>query len=147
MQLIGPTLLTALCLAAGPAQAASCTLLPLLSGTLTLSADGQRMGSEEGGGLPATISITTIGGATVTVSAPVLYEYPVDYSASGDLLEVAYTGVGLLSGANQTYTSQATNFAAPSLITPVVLTVQNRVTTASGFESGTYRTRTTITCS
>lgn len=101
MQLIGPTLLTALCLAAGPAQAASCTLLPLLSGTLTLSADGQRMGSEEGGGLPATISITTIGGATVTVSAPVLYEYPVDYSASGDLLEVAYTGVGLLSGANR----------------------------------------------
>ena len=147
MQLTAPIVLAALCLGTAPAEAASCTLLPLVSGTLALSTDMTRLGSQEGGGLPATISITTLGGATVTVSAPVLYEHPVDYNPSGDLLEVAYSGVGLLSGANQAYTSQATNFAAPSLITPVVLTVQNRVTTASGFAGGTYRTRTMITCS
>lgn len=135
-----------------PAAAGTCVLLPVLSGTLKLSADYRTLGSQESGGGPATITIVTIGGATVTVSAPTLTSYPSGYVPSGgDVLEVSYFGVGLLAGATHGYTTQATSFAAPSLITPVVLTINNRITTATGFDSTTgkdpYGTRTTITCS
>jgi hypothetical protein len=135
-------------LSAAPAQAASCTLLALTSGVLALNpVTYQRLGSEEGIGLPATISIATVGTALITVSPPVLFNYPAGYVPSGDLNEVAYTGIGLISNANHGYTSQATSFTAPNIIVPAVLTVQNRVTTASNFRAGTYETRTTITCS
>lgn len=141
-------LLVALC---APAQAGSCVLLPVLNGTLGLSGNYTTLGSQESGGSPATMTIATVGGATVTVSAPVLYDSPAGYVPSGDVVEVSYFGVGLLSGAVHGYTNQDTHFAAPTIITPVVLTINNRITTGSAFESTTgknpYRTRTTITCS
>jgi hypothetical protein len=152
MQLTRVTLLAVGLSALAPAaQAGSCVLVPVLSGTLKLSADYTKLGSQESGGTAATITIVTIGGATVTVSAPVIYDYPAGYNPGGDLVEVSYFGVGLLSGAVHGYTNQDTSFAAPTIITPVVLTIHNRITTASAFESTTasnpYRTRTMVTCS
>jgi hypothetical protein len=133
-------------LAASPAHAL-CSLVVLTPGTLGLSADGDRIGSQETGGLPATITVGSVGASTLTVAAPAVIQYPAGHNTASDLAEVAYQGVGLLASVSQGYTSVQTQSAIPNLIGVVAVTFHNRVTNTQGFEPGTYQTRTVVTCS
>ena len=134
-------------LAANPAQAGICSLVVLTNGTLALSADGNRIGSQETGGLPATITVGSIGASTLTIAAPTVIQSPAGHNTGADLVEVAYQGVGLLASVSHAYTSAQTQAAIPNLIGVVAVTFNNRVTNSSGFGPGTYQTRTVVTCS
>lgn len=151
MQLIrraAPVAALLLVLAASPAQAGICALVVLTNGTLRLSGDGLRLGSEEPGAVSATMTVGSIGASTMTVSPPTLTQSPPGHTGS-NLVEVSYRGSGLLNAINQGYTSAQTQAPIQNLgIGAVeVITINNRVTNTSGFTSGSYETRTVITCS
>ncbi len=124
-----------------------CSLALSTPGTLAVSTDGQTLGSQEGLGLFAAVTVLSIGNATVTVAAPTRTQSPAGYVATGETVEVAYTGLSGLSGiSHPTYTNQQTTFAANSL--PLtVLQLNNRIRNVNGFPTGTYQTRTVVTCS
>ena len=135
-------------LAANPAQAL-CALVVLTPGTLQMSADGLRLGSEEAGAVSATMTVGSIGPSTITVAAPTITQTPPGHNIGGDLVEVAYQGTGLLSSLSQGYTSAQTQGSIPNLgICAVeVVTIDNRITNTSCFTAVTYQTRTVVTCS
>jgi hypothetical protein len=130
-----------------PSAAGICVLTLDTAGTLKLSGDGYRLGSQEAGGISGIVLIGSIGASTVTVSAPTLTQWPAGYNPAGLALEVAYRGTGVISSVNQGYTTGQTNFNVPNLINTVALTLDNRAVTATGFAAGTYQTRTVVTCS
>lgn len=141
-------LLAAFCAALAAGQASACTLALGTNGTLALSSDGTRFGSGEGG-VAATFTVLNLlsPAATVTVSPPTLVTSPSGFNAGSAQLQVAYSGAGLLSSVSQGYTSSQTGFAVAANLALTTLTVNNRIVSSSGFASGTYQTRTVITCS
>jgi hypothetical protein len=152
---IGAVVAIALGCAAGPAGAADvtftgtlsgvCTLAVPTPGTLALNADGTKLGSNQTGGLPATVTILSVGTNTVTVSAPSWVSTPAGYAPSGELLEVSYLGLGGLSLVNQALTDQETDFVVNTL--PLTaLTVNAQATNANGFADGTYEMKVVVTC-
>ena len=130
-----------------PSEAGICVLTLDTTGVLKLSGDGFRLGSQETGGVSGIVLIGSIGASTVTVSAPTLTQWPAGYNPAGLSLQVAYSGTGVISAVNQGYTTSQTNFNVPNLINTVALTLDNRAVTATGFGSGTYQTKTVVTCS
>ena len=124
---------------------AACTILAATGGSLALAADGSSLASDNLGGLPGTVTILSIGNSTVEVAAPTRTGQPGDYNASGESLEVAYSGTSGLGLVNQAYTTSPTSFAV-STIPASVLTVNNRLTNPNGFPAGTYSTQTVVTC-
>jgi hypothetical protein len=130
-----------------PSAAGICVLTLDTTGVLKLSGDGYRLGSQEAGGISGIVIIASIGSSTVTVGAPTLTQWPAGYNPAGLSLEVSYRGDGVISGVNQAYTTGQTNFNVPNLINAVALTIDNRAVTATGFKSGTYQTKTVVTCS
>ena len=130
--------------------AAACTLALSTGGTLALSGDASRLDSTVAGGSGAAVTILNLAlsPATITVSAPTLQAYPGGFDPGGATLQVAYTGGGLLSGVNRSFTSAPSNFQVPALLgVATLLTVHNRIQTTIGFATGTYQTSTVITCS
>lgn len=120
-----------------------CTLAVPTPGTLGLAADGS-LGSSAG--VPATLTILSVGSNTVTIAPPAWVSTPVGYSAVGESLSVAYLGVGGLSVVNQAYTTSTTNFGV-STLPLTALTVNARATNTSGFVAGTYQMKVVVTCS
>lgn len=140
-------LLCAVLFAASPA--AACSLSLGVGGALGLSADGLRYGSGEAGGVAKTLTILNLGlsAATITVEAPGLTAWPSGFNAGSALVEVAYAGGGVLSGVNQPYTRDASQFQVPALLSvATLLTLHNRIVSTAGFASGSYQTRTIVTC-
>lgn len=126
--------------------ASTCALALSTPGLLALNTDGTELGSEEVGGLPAVVTILSVGSHTVTVDAPTRTQSPGGYDATSEVIDVSYFGVGGLSAINQAYTSILTTFPVATL--PLtVLTMNNRITNPAGFVAGTYTTRTVVTCS
>lgn len=147
MQLIRLTAATVLFAAlSGPAAAGICILTLDTGGALALSSDGARLGSEEPSGRSAIIGVASIGSSTLTIAAPTLIQYPAGYNPVGLALEVSYRSTALGS-VSQPYTTAQTSISVPNLANAVLLTVDNRVTTPTGFAAGTYQTRTIVTCS
>lgn len=124
---------------------ALCTLATGTDGTLGLSTDGGRLGSQEGLGLPGTVTIVSIGSNNIQVAAPTRTQSPVGYNSSGEQLQVAYTGAGGLTLVNQAYTASTTQFSVGTIALSV-LTIQNRILNANGFAPGAYQTQTVVTC-
>jgi hypothetical protein len=120
-----------------------CTLAVPTPGTLGLAADGS-LGSSAG--VPATLTILSVGSNTVTVAAPSWVSTPGGYSATGESLSVAYLGVGGLSVVNQAYTTSSTNFAV-STLPLTALTINAKATNTSGFVAGTHQMKVVVTCS
>lgn len=118
----------------------SCILSIPTPGTMGLSSDGVRLGSQEGvGGAPATLTIVAAGiPPTLNFSAPALSG---PSGTSGSVTEYAFTSSG--SGASQPFTS-ASSTAASNLID--TFTIQSRVSRAQGFGTGTYTVAVTVTC-
>lgn len=113
----------------------SCVLLAS-PGTMAVAASGTTLASEGAlGGLPATLSVIATGSQpTLSFTAPSLTG-PV----SGATTEIRYQG----AVANQAYTSGPST-ASTQLID--LLTVNARVISAQGFDTGTYTVTTTVTC-
>lgn len=147
MQLMVPLLAAALL--ATPASA--CGLALNTGGVLALSANGKIFGSGEVGGVPATFTVVNgllDGPFTVTVEAPVLGAPPAGFQSGSAQVEVAYSGAGLLGSVSQGYISSRTSFNGPGLLSlAVVMTIHNRIRNDAGFASGTYTTKTVVTCS
>ncbi|WP_029041216.1 hypothetical protein [Cucumibacter marinus] len=125
----------------------SCTLALTTPGVLTLSGDGQTLGSEETLGVPATLTILSIGSNTVTVGAPSRTSAPpAGYSSGTETVEVTYQGTGLLSSVSQGYTESETNFGVGTIALTAV-TFNSRILNSSGFAAGSYTVESVVTCS
>ena len=140
--------LAALC---GPADAATdvvftgnvadtCTLAVPTPGTMTLSADGKTLGSDQALGIPATVTVISLGSNTVTLAAPTLTDSPGGYGG-GETVQMSYSGL-----ASHAYTTQQQTFSLGILpITDLIINMQ--VINAAGFIQGTYKAKTVLTCS
>lgn len=126
----------------------SCSILGHTDGTLgiDMTSDGKILTSDLPYGLPATLTLLSVGTNYINVAAPTRTAQAGTYVATGESIEVSYTGAGLLSGVTQAYTSAGTSKPATALLA-TVLTLDNRITNnANGFPAGTYQTRTVVTC-
>lgn len=124
-------------------------LVVVSGGTLALAGNNTDL-STEGGGSPASFTVvnTDIFGATVTVGAPQWTQWPAAFSLASAQNQIAYVGTGVLGSVNQAYTASQTSFAVPGLLSLATLvTINNKLSNATGFRQGTYSTKTTVTCS
>jgi len=118
----------------------SCVLSLPSNGSLALSSDGTRLGSQDGvGGAPATLTVVAAGTApTLSFSSPTLTG---PAGLSGATTTYAFTSTG--SGASQSYTASPST-ASSSLVDS--FSIHSRVSSASGFPSGNYTVVVTVTC-
>jgi hypothetical protein len=124
----------------------TCSLAIATPGLLGLSADGLTLGSEETGGVPAAVTVVSIGVNQITVGAPTRTLAPAAYDTIGEVIEVAYTGTGLLGAISQIYTTLSSVIDV-GLVSATTLVVNNRITNPNGFAQGNYETTTVVTCS
>lgn len=118
----------------------SCVLNLSTPGLLSASTDGTTLSSETSGGTSALLAVVAVGTApTVSFGAPTL-NAPAG-AASGSTTSIKWT---TLSGKNQAFTSNTSSASGLSLID--AFTVNTRVQNSSGFASGNYTVRTTVTC-
>lgn len=123
-----------------------CTLSASDGGSLGLDyTTGTTLGSEEGGGDAAHVTILSIGANTLTVGAPTRTGQAGGYIATGEAIEVRYFGAGGLSSIDEAYTSSPPTHPLAT-IAASLLTVHNRITNPNGFPNGNYSTRTVVTC-
>jgi hypothetical protein len=116
---------------------AACTVAVSTPGILTLSSDGTKLSSQTGVASVMTISNINILGSIITISAPQLTGGPV---VPGAVLEESYSASGGFVSTNRT-------FNVPGVASLVVtVTLDNRVTSASGFSQGNYTTKTNVDC-
>lgn len=146
MQLTAFRLILVLLAGLFPVPSRACTLALGSGGSLGLSLDGTVLGSEEGAGGPASLTLVTGLSDEVTISAASLMSAPAAYQQVGQAVEVAYSGLGVLSGINQPYTGSVTQFS-PGLIPLSILNIHSRVINGAGFASGNYTVRVVVTCS
>lgn len=118
----------------------TCTLAVPTPGTMTLSADGKTLGSDQALGIPATVTVLSLGGNTVTLAAPTLTQSPVGYGG-GETVQMSYSGL-----ASHAYTTQQQTISLGIIpITDLIINMQ--VVNNSGFVQGTYKAKTVVTCS
>ena len=118
----------------------TCTLAVPTPGTMTLSGDGKTLGSDQSLGLPATVTVLSLGGNSVTLAAPTLTDSPNGYGG-GETVQMSYSGL-----ASHAYTTQQQTFSLGILpLTSLIINMQ--VINASGFIQGTYKAKTVLTCS
>lgn len=148
MRTAGP--LIAILMLTGMAQpAAACSIIAATGGGLAQvpGSDGHQLASGAGLALSGTVSILSLGPGTVRVDAPSIVNPPPGFAAGAALAEVAYRGAGLIGSVSQSYTASQTQFGVPNTpLNAVVLTLDNRITSPTGFTGGTYQTTTVVTC-
>ena len=106
----------------------------LLNGDYTL------LSSENTGGLPATATVTALGGAPrLTFTAPTITS---SADVTGVTPQIRYVSPG---GANQPYTSSQTTYNQSGLLGNY--TVNAQASKPTGFNVGTYTIGTVLTCS
>lgn len=118
----------------------SCILSLATPGQLRLSGDATTFGSEETGGLAATMTVVAIGAVPSISFTPPAMDAPADFSASAQA-QIRYTSLG---GSNQAYTNIASSSSAVRLLD--TFTVHGRIVSTEGFRSGNYTIRSTATC-
>lgn len=119
----------------------TCTLAVPTPGTLTLSSDGTILGSDQPLGLPATVTVLSLGSNTITLAAPTLTDSPGGYTPGSETVQMKYSGL-----ASHAYTS-AQQTIALGLLPLTSLIVDMQVVNAAGFAQGTYKAKTVLTCS
>jgi hypothetical protein len=120
----------------------TCTLAVPTPGTMTLSADGTTLGSDQTLGVPATVTVISIGANTITLAAPTLQSHPPGYTAGGETVQMNYSGLA----SHPAYTSAQQSFSLGLLpITSLIVNMQ--VINPAGFAQGTYTAKTVLTCS
>lgn len=120
-----------------------CTLALSTPGLLGLAADGSLSSSA---GLPAVLSILSVGTNTLTVNPPVWVTPAAGYTAGSETFEVGYFGLSGLGLADQALTGSVTTRNISTL--PLsLLTMNARVTNSLGFADGNYSMKVVVTCS
>ena len=120
----------------------TCTVTVATPGVMVMSTDGTILGSDQPLGVPATVTVLSIGSNNVSLSAPTLVSYPAGYTPGGETLQI--NSSGLFS--NPLFTSLGLNFAV-GLLPVTNLLVNLKVTNPSGFKQGLYTAKTVLTCS
>lgn len=124
----------------------TCTLAVPTPGIMTLSGDGKTLGSDQTLGVPAELTIVSLGANTITLAPPTLETYPAGYASGSETVQMSYNGVSGLSGVSHAYTSAQQTFSVGIL--PITsLFINNQVVNTAGFVQGTYTTKTVVTCS
>lgn len=120
----------------------SCILSISTPGVLGANTNGTEIGSEQGGGVAAVLSIVATAGApTVTLAAPTLSLKPTGYTRPAAVSH-SYTSPG---GANQAYTNGSSQYTSTNALGDT-LTLHAKATDSVGFVAGSYRIQTTVTC-
>ncbi|HWV01030.1 MAG TPA: hypothetical protein VN109_07690 [Devosia sp.] len=141
-----------ICAAAAPALASTdvtftgtvsdtCTLAVPTPGIMALSTDGTILGSDQTLGVPATVTVLSLGGNTLTLSAPTLTSHPPGY-AGGETVQMKFSGLA----SQPSYVSTQQTIAL-GLIPLTDLIVNMQVVNANGFVQGDYTAKTVLTCS
>lgn len=118
----------------------SCILSLATPGQLAISGDAGSFGSENVGGLAATMTVVAIGAVpSVSFTAPAI-DAPGGFSPTAQA-QVRYTSLG---GSNQAYTSASSTSSTVRLLD--TFTIHGRILSNEGFQSGNYAVRTTATC-
>lgn len=127
-----------------------CTILAATDGDLgmDLTSEGETLTSALPYGAPATVTILATSPSFVNVGAPTLTASGAGYNPTGQVLEVRYLGAGVLNTVDSGgWLTTPSSRPATSLLGAIV-TLDNQLTNAvTGFPSGTYTTRTVVTCS
>lgn len=125
----------------------SCSILGHTNGSLgvDLTSDGKVLTAELPYGLPATVTLLSVGTNYINVSAPTRTAQPAGYTSSGETIQLSYLGAGLLSAVTQDWTAVGTSKQVTALIA-TALTLNNRINNPGGFPAGNYQTRTVVTC-
>jgi hypothetical protein len=120
----------------------TCTIAIATPGVMVLSGDGTILGSDQGLGIPATVTVLSIGTNTLSLSAPTLETHPGDYTPGGETVEMNYSGLA----SHPLFSSLGLDFVV-GLLPLSNLLVNLRVTDPGGFTQGTYTAKTVLTCS
>lgn len=120
----------------------TCTIAIATPGVMVLSNDGTILGSAQGLGVPATVTVLSIGTNTISLSAPTLLTHPGSYTPGDETIEMNYTGLA----SHPVFSSLGLNFAV-GLLPVSNLFVNLKVTDPGGFTQGTYTAKTVLTCS
>jgi hypothetical protein len=120
----------------------TCTIAVTTPGIMMLSGDGTILGSDQGLGVPATVTVLSIGSNNISLSAPVLETHPVGYTPGGETVEMNYSGFA----SHPAFSSLGLDFDI-GLLSLSSLFVNLRVSDAAGFTQGTYTAKTVLTCS
>jgi hypothetical protein len=149
MQLVLPLIAILFVTFAGPVQAA-CTIGVPTPGLLRLSTDGKTLSSSQSGGVASIIVISDItlqlGGTDITLSNLRLDTQPAGFTEP-ITLAASYSANWLLGSSSGSLTPTAT-FTVPAVTGLVVtVTLNNSVTSNTGFRQGAYATKTSIQCS
>jgi hypothetical protein len=121
----------------------SCILTVSASGVLGVNVDsGTELGSEQPGGLPATMTVVATGGTpTVSFAPPTMVLRPSAYTGA-PTVSVKYSSTG---GASQNYTSASSNYTSRNPLLDTI-TFNMKASDSGGFAAGSYRLQTTATC-
>lgn len=129
--------------------ATACTIGITTPGSFKLSGDGRTLSSTNSGGVAAILTITdlaVLSSTTITISNTRLDTVP-----SGFVAPVSYAttySAGWVLGSASGSLVSSPSFTVPGVLNLLVtITLQNTVTSATGFRQGNYSTRTTVTCS
>lgn len=120
----------------------TCTIAIATPGVMMLSGDGTILGSDQGLGVPATVTVLSIGSNTISLSAPTLETYPASYTPGGETVAMNYTGLA----SHPVFSSLGLDFDI-GLLSLSNLFVNLKVTDPAGFVQGTYTAKTVLTCS
>ena len=119
-----------------------CILTVSSSGILAMSSTGTELGSEQSGGVSATVGIVATGGVpTILFTAPTMSIKPVTYVGT-PTVSLKYTSTG---GANQAYTSVSSQHTSTNPLGNSI-TLNAKAVDITGFTAGAYRLQTTATC-
>ena len=116
----------------------TCTIAVATPGVMMLSGDGTILGSTQALGVPATVTVISIGSNNIALSPPTLETYPGGYTPG----EMNTTGLA----SNPVFTSLGIDFDI-GLLSLTSLFVNMQVTDPGGFAQGTYTAKTVLTCS
>jgi hypothetical protein len=120
----------------------TCTIAIATPGVMMLSGDGTILGTDQGVGVPATVTVLSIGTNTLSLSAPTLETHPGGYTPGGETVEMNYTGLA----SHPLFSSLGLDFVV-GLLPLSSLFVNMKVTDPGGFAQGTYTAKTVLTCS
>lgn len=119
----------------------TCTVAVTTPGVMVLSTDGTILGSDQGIGVPATVTVLSIGTNTVELSEPTLETYPPEYTPGDETLQISTSGL-----ASNVFTSLGLDFVV-GLLPITDLFVDLKMTNPDGFAQGIYTAKSVLTCS
>jgi hypothetical protein len=119
----------------------TCTIAIPTPGIMMMSSDGKMLGSDQALGVPATLTVISLGTNHIDLATPALTGTPPGY-AGGETLQMNTTGLFN----HPVFTSLGINFDI-GILSITSLIVNMHVTNPAGFTQGMYTAKSVLTCS